>query len=61
MPASVHPALGFGGDWALSDRLVLNLDVQWHPLTARIARFRSPEPTVRVDPVTLGAGVGVRF
>ncbi len=61
VPASLRPALGLGADYVLSDRLVLNLDVKWNPLTARITNFRSPDPTVKIDPMTVGLGMGVRF
>ena len=61
VPAGLHPAVGLGTDYVLSERLVLNLDVKWHPMKARITNFRSPDPTVKLDPMTFGLGLGVRF
>ncbi len=61
VPARLAPALGVGADYALSPRTVLNLDVKWNALTARITHFRTPDPRVRIDPLTLGVGLGVRF
>lgn len=59
--AAVSPALGLGTDFALSPRTVLNLDVKWNTFTARITKFRTPEPAVKIDPLTFGVGFGVRF
>ena len=61
VPPSLAPAVGLGADIRLSPRLVLNLDAKWNPLTARITHFRTPDPEVKIDPLTLGVGVGVRF
>ncbi len=61
VPPSLNPAVGFGGDLPLSQRLVLNLDFKWNPLTARIEKMGQPEPKVKIDPATLGLGLGVRF
>lgn len=33
----------------------------WNTLAADIQDFRSPDPSVKIDPLTLGLGVGVRF
>jgi outer membrane protein len=57
----VGPALQLGTDYALSDRTVLNLDVRWHTMTVEIEDFASPVPSVQIDPLILGLGVGVRF
>ena len=61
MPASLNPAVGLGADYELSNRLVLNLDVKWNPQTARLTNLRTPDPTVKIDPMTFGLGLGVRF
>ncbi len=61
VPASLRPALGLGTDYEISPRVVLNADVKWNPLTARVVNFRTPEPTVKIDPMTFGLGMGVRF
>ncbi len=61
VPATLSPAVGFGTDYALSPRTVLSLDVKWNPMTARITHFRAPDPRIRIDPLTLGLGLGVRL
>ncbi|MGD2067189.1 MAG: OmpW family outer membrane protein [Gemmatimonadota bacterium] len=58
---SLDPAVQAGLDWGLSRRTALNLDVKWNPFTARIRDFATPDPSVSVDPMTFGLGLGVRF
>lgn len=61
VPPSVDPAVQAGLDWGLSWRTALNLDVRWNPFTARVEHFATPDPSVSVDPMTFGLGMGVRF
>jgi outer membrane protein len=61
MPASVGPAVQVGTDWELSSRALLNLDLRWNKLTADLANGETPLAKLKVDPVSLGIGVGFRF
>ncbi len=61
VPATLTPAVGFGTDYALSPRAVLSLDVKWNPMTAKITHFRTPDPRIKIDPLTLGLGLGVHL
>lgn len=57
----VGPAVVLGSDWRLTDRSTLNLDVRWNTLTLEIDDFIQPPPSVKVDPLAIGLGVGLRF
>ena len=59
--ATLSPALQLGVDFALGPRAVLNLDVRWNALQADIRARGTPFTKVRIDPTTLGIGVGFRF
>ena len=62
MPGSVGPAVQVGTDWELSSSALLNLDLRWNSLTADLgANGRAPLANLKVDPVSLGVGVGFRF
>jgi outer membrane protein W len=60
-PLAVYPVIGIGADYAVSSRLFLNLDVNWHPQTTHLNDFLRPAPQVSIDPMTFGIGIGVRF
>ena len=57
----VGPALVVGSDWLLGGRSTLNLDVRWNTLRVEMDHIPSPPPSIKVDPLALGVGVGVRF
>jgi len=57
----VGPALVLGSDWSLGDRSTLNLDVRWNPLRVEMDHIPSPPPSIKVDPLAMALGVGVRF
>jgi outer membrane protein len=61
MAASVGPAVQVGTDWELSSRALLNLDLRWNKLTADLANGGTPLTKLKVDPVSIGVGVGFRF
>jgi len=61
MAASVGPAVQVGTDWELSSRALLNLDLRWNTLTADLANGGTPLTKLKVDPVSIGVGVGFRF
>jgi outer membrane protein len=61
MAGSVGPAVQLGADWALSPRALLNLDIRWNTLTADLDTGGSRLASLKVDPLTLGVGVGFRF
>lgn len=58
---TVGPAIQLGADWSLTDRTTLDLDVRWHTMTVDIEDFGATVPSVKVDPLVLGLGLGVRF
>jgi outer membrane protein len=58
---SVGPAVQVGVDWELSSRALLNLDVRWNRLTAELENGGTPLAKLRIDPLSLGIGVGFRF
>jgi outer membrane protein W len=61
MAGSVGPALQVGADWALSSRALLNLDIRWNTLTADLDNDGARLASLKVDPLSLGLGVGFRF
>ncbi len=58
---TVGPAAQLGADFALDRGAVFNLDVRWHAATVDIEHFGLAPPSVRIDPLTLAAGLGIRF
>jgi outer membrane protein len=61
MAGSVGPAVQLGADWELSSRALLNLDIRWNTLTADLDEGGARLASLKVDPLTLGVGVGFRF
>jgi outer membrane protein len=61
MAGSVGPAVQAGADWALSPRMLLNLDLRWNAFTADLATADARLASLKVDPLSLGFGLGFRF
>ena len=61
MPASVAPAVQLGADWELSPTALLNLDLRWNGMTADLENGGAPLASLKMDPISLGVGVGFRF
>ena len=61
MPGSVGPAVQVGADWELSPRALVNLDLRWNTLRAKLENGGARLARLKVDPVSLGVGVGFRF
>jgi outer membrane protein len=61
MPASVGPALQVGADFDLSSRTLLNVDLEWNTLTADLKNGETRLTRLKVDPLSLGIGLGFRF
>ena len=57
----VGPALQAGVDFALGGAALFNLDLRWNTLTTDITDGDIPYAKVKIDPITLGFGVGFRF
>jgi len=57
----VGPALQAGVDFALGGAALFNLDLRWNTLTTDITDGDTPYAKVKIDPITLGFGVGFRF
>ncbi len=60
-PVTFGPAVQLGLVRALSSRAVLNLDAKWHTMSVDFANFGDTEPRVKLDPLSLGLGIGVSF
>ena len=61
MSGSVGPAFQVGTDLDLSSLAVLNVDLKWNKMTATLENAGTRLTRIRIDPLTLGAGVGFRF
>jgi outer membrane protein W len=61
VPARLGPLLQLGTDIGISRRVALDLDARWNPLKLRIQDLAPDEPSVDVDPLTLGVGMEVAF
>lgn len=61
VPPSFDPVVQAGADYELSTHMVLNLDIKWNTLTLDLENFRVPDPSVKIDPLTVGLGLGFRF
>jgi outer membrane protein len=55
------PAIQLGSDVALSPAVLLNLDVKWNTLSVDVDDFVPTPPSVQIDPLTFGLGLGFRF
>ena len=55
------PALQLGLDIDLGRSLVLNLDARWNVYRPEVIRHDSRVALFTVDPLTLGAGIGIRL
>jgi outer membrane protein W len=58
-PANFSPAFTLGADVVLSPRLVLSLDAKWHKMRVDLKGYSDPAPSVTLDPLALGLGIGV--
>ena len=58
---TIGPALQLGTDYRLSPMVGLNFDVKWNTLTLDIEDFGTTVPSIRIDPLSLGLGIGFRF
>jgi outer membrane protein len=61
MRARVGPAVQVGTDLDLSSAAVLNVDLKWNKMTATLENAGTRLARIRLDPVSLGVGVGFRF
>jgi len=61
VPIQVDPGIQLGLDLVLSATAFLNLDVRWNTLTLDIESEGERLARLRVNPLTLGLGVGFRF
>jgi outer membrane protein len=59
--AALGPALQAGFDVPISRRGVFNFDVRWNTHRLRVFAAGSRLFTIKVDPLTLGAGIGLKF
>jgi outer membrane protein W len=60
-PTTVGPMLQLGTDVTLAPRAALNMDVRWNTMRVDVVDFSTPTPLVRLDPLSLGMGLTVRF
>jgi outer membrane protein len=61
MAGSVGPAVEVGADFDLSPNALLNVDVGWNSMTAKLENAGATLTRLKVDPISLGIGVGFRF
>ncbi len=58
---TVGPAVVAGMDWRLAGAATFTLDARWNTLRVDIEDFGTTIPSVRIDPLSLGMGIGLRF
>jgi outer membrane protein len=61
MKGSLGPALQVGADFRLSPNLILNTDLKWNRTRLNLTNAGAPLTDIRLDPVSLGLGLGFRF
>jgi len=61
MPERVGPAVQAGVDIDISSHALLNLDLSWNTLTAKLENGGVPLTDLRIDPLALGIGLGFGF
>ena len=57
----IGPAVQLGFDKDLGRSALFNLDVRWNTLRTKIENHGVPLTELKIDPLTLGIGVGFRF
>lgn len=60
-PANFSAAVTLGAEITLSPRVVLSLDAKWHKMKVDLKGYADPAPSVTLDPLALGLGLGVAF
>jgi outer membrane protein len=55
------PAIQLGVDVDVARALFLNLDLRWNAYRTEVERADNPMVRLRIDPISLGLGVGARF
>ena len=55
------PAIELGLDLDLSPATLLHFALRWNALTTEIENGGTPYASLKVDPITLGLGIGFRF
>ena len=55
------PTPQVGSDLVFSSTVLLNLDVKWPSLWVEVEEFVPTPPTVQIDPLVFGLGLGSRF
>jgi outer membrane protein W len=61
LPANVGPVGQIGSLFRLGPDVVISVDVKWNPLDVEIRGLTVPVPTIEVDPLTVGVGMGFVF
>lgn len=60
-PDSLGPVGQLGTVIVVSPRIMLNADVKWHPFDVDLQGFADPTPTIEIDPLSIGVGLGFSF
>ena len=60
-PSNFSPAITLGADIRLSSRAALSLDAKWHKMNVDLKGLADPAPSVTLDPLALGLGLGLSF
>ena len=58
---TVGPAVVLGIDRRLTRASTVTVDARWNTLSVDIDDFGPTAPAVKIDPLTLGIGVGLHF
>jgi outer membrane protein W len=61
MKGSIGPAIQVGADVDLSSSVLLNTDLKWNRMRADLKNGEARLADIRVDPLSLGIGLGFRF
>jgi outer membrane protein len=61
IPPAIGPAVQLGLDIVLSRVVVLNFDARWNVLRLHLEGGTAPPATLRIDPLSLGVGLGFRI
>ncbi|HEX6616632.1 MAG TPA: hypothetical protein VF046_10025 [Gemmatimonadales bacterium] len=61
MAGSGGPAVQLGADVDLSSSALLNANLKWNSMTVDLESGGTPLTSLKVDPPSLGVGVGFRF
>lgn len=58
---TIGPLIAVGAEFPVSPNALVEATIRWNAATVEIEEFRTPAPSIDLDPLALGLGLGFRF